>query len=213
MSIVPLHYRVLELSRHHKLGHLSSNLTAVDIIDDIYTRKRPEDIFVLSAGHAGLAHYVCLEKHGHKDAEQLYLKHRTHPHRAPEDGIHVSGGSLGSGITIALGMAMARRDRDVYVLISDGEAWEGAVSEAVNLMAKFRLTNLKVHLNLNFFSCIEETQTPSTIYHAKWSALGEPLVQIWNTEYVYDRYPFLRGVEGHYHQLTDEDWKWVEENR
>lgn len=216
MSIDPLHYRVLDISRKHKLGHLSSNLTAVGILDEIYSTKRPQDIVVLSQGHAGLALYVALEKHEGRDAETLYLKHGTHPNRDIGDGIHVSAGSLGCAVTIALGMAMADPSKDVYCLISDGEAWEGSVSEVLNLKNKLKLTNLKIHLNLNFFSCVESTETPSTVYCAKWGAsmMRDELVdEIHNTEYIYDRYPFLRGVEAHYHQLTDADWAWVEANR
>lgn len=209
MSIPALHHRVLEISHKNRIGHLSSNLTAVDIIDEIYRTKRPQDLFVLSAGHAGLALYVNLEKHEGKDAEALYAKHKTHPHRAPEDGIHVSAGSLGCGITIALGMAMADRSRDVYVLVSDGESWEPDVTGVLNLKAKFKVDNLKVHLNFNGYTCIEREGYPDSI-----EALHEysrPLT-IHNTSRVYDLYPFLRGIQAHYHQLTPEDWTWVEEN-
>ncbi len=213
--IPPLEYRILELSKRHKLGHLSSNLTAIGIIDEIYTKKRAQDLFVLSAGHAGLALYVALEKHEGRDANALYLKHRTHPYRDPSNGIHVSAGSLGCAITVALGMAMADRSRDVHVLVSDGEAWEGSVSEVINLQNKFKLTNLKIHLNLNFFSCIESTETPTTVYCAKWGAsmLHPPLVEIHCTEHIYGRYPFLKGVQAHYHNLTDADWIGIQEQK
>lgn len=210
MSIGPLHYRILQLARRHKLGHLSSALTSVGIIDEIYSTKRPEDLFILSSGHAGLALYVVLEKHEGKDAEALYLKHKTHPHRDVGDGIHASSGSLGCGITIALGMAMADRSRDVHVLVSDGESWEPDVTGVLNLKAKFRVDNLKVHLNFNGYTCIEQAGYPESI-----EALHEysrPLV-IHNTSHIYDIYPFLKGVEAHYHNLTDADWAWVEANR
>lgn len=203
MSISALHRRVLDISFRRKLGHLSSNLTAVDIIDEIYRTKRPQDLFCLSAGHAGLALYVNLEKHEGKDAEALYAKHKTHPHRDVADGIHVSAGSLGCGITIALGMAMADRSRDVYCLISDGESWEGSVTEVTHLWHKYMVNNLKLYVNVNGYSCIEQVGMPHIHAGIEWR----------RTHGIYNLYPFLRGVQAHYHQLTDADWAWVEENR
>lgn len=217
MKISDLHFRILQISRAHKLGHLSSNLTAVGIIDEIYRTKRPEDVFVLSCGHAGLAQYVCLEAHEGKDADALYLKHRTHPSRDLADGIHVSSGSLGCGITVALGMAMANKRRNVYCLISDGESYEGSCIESLNLAAKFGLTNLKVYLNANGYSCIERAPLPISIQALldDQNQHGSPSldIEVRDTGRVYGIYPFLRGVEAHYHQLKDKDWAWVEANR
>lgn len=194
--------RVLQLSRKHKLSHLSSNLTSVDIIDEIYTTKRPDDLFVLSAGHAGLALYVALEKHEGRDAEFLYLKHRTHPSRDPKNGIHVSAGSLGSAITIALGMAMGDRARDVYCLISDGEAYEGSVYETLNAKAAHGLTNLKVYVNWNGFTGLGETHQ----FLKPVLAALDPDIRIRPTVHIYDLYPFLAGVKGHYINLP-ESWE------
>lgn len=205
--ISPLERRVLELSRKHRLGHLSSNLTAVGIIDAIYREKRPQDLFVLSQGHAGLALYVALEKHEGRDAEALYLKHRTHPHRAPEDGIHVSAGSLGCGITVALGLAMADRGRDVHCLISDGEAAEGSCGESLQLKGHLGLTNLHVWVNLNGYSCLGAVDTIRRVAALQGA---DPTVLPVYTDGVYMRFPFLKGVQGHYHNLTDADWAWVE---
>lgn len=144
-----LHRRIKEISKKHKLSHLGSCLTAVDIIDRIYVNKHEGEPFVLSSGHAGLALYVVLEKHLGKDAEALYLKHGTHPNRDIEDGIYCSTGSLGWGLTIALGMAMSNKERNVHVLISDGEAFEGTTWETANVMHRYSVDNLKVHLNWN----------------------------------------------------------------
>lgn len=213
--IDPLHYRVLAISRAHKLSHLSSNLTAVGIIDEIYRTKRPQDAFVLSCGHCSLAHFVCLEKHEGKDANDLYLRHRTHSSRNLSDGIHVSNGSLGCGITIALGMAMADKSRYVYCLVSDGETWEESPTQVINLAAKHRVTNFKLYLNVNGYTCLEATPLPLTIWALLDDQYGLPGADIRerDTSSVYQTYPFLKGVEGHYHNLTDEDWAWVEANK
>ena len=105
-----------------------------EIIDEIYKSKNEEDIFILSSGHAALALYVILEKYEGKDAEELFLKHGGHPHRDEENGIYCSTGSLGLGITVAVGRALADKNRKVHVLISDGESAEGSVWEALRFI-------------------------------------------------------------------------------
>lgn len=152
-----LHKRILEISKKHGLSHLGSCLTAVNIIDEIYRKKMPDEPFVLSCGHAGLALYVVLEKWANKDAEALYLKHGVHPNRDLEDGIYCSTGSLGLGLTIALGMAMADRSKNVYCLISDGEATEGTIWEVANVMRKYEVNNLKLHCNWNGWGAYDKT--------------------------------------------------------
>ena len=73
-----LEKRILEISFKHKLSHLSSNLSSVNIIDEIYSIKKEDELFVLSNGHAGLALYVVLEKYYKINAEQLQKKHENH---------------------------------------------------------------------------------------------------------------------------------------
>lgn len=151
-----LHDRIWEISRKHKLSHLGSCLTAVDIIDEIYSIKKPDEKFILSCGHAGLALYVVLEKYRKYDAELLYQLNGVHPNR---DGFSIdcSTGSLGQGLPIALGMAMADRSKNVYCLISDGEATEGTIWEVANVMRKYNVENLKVYCNWNGWGAYDET--------------------------------------------------------
>lgn len=151
-----LHDRIIEISKKHKLSHLGSCLTAVDIIDEIYNIKKPYEKFVLSCGHAGLALYVVLEKYMHVLAEDMYLSNGIHPNR-DDLGIHCSTGSLGQGLPIALGMAMADRSKNVYCLISDGEAAEGTIWEVANVMQKYQVTNLHVYCNWNGWGAYDET--------------------------------------------------------
>lgn len=151
-----LHERIISISKKHNLSHVGSCLTAVDIIDQIYAERKSDEPFILSCGHAGLALYVVLEKYLGKDAEQLYLKHGTHPNRDLSDGIYCSTGSLGWGLTIALGMAAADRKRKVYCLISDGEIFEGSVWETANAMKRYNIDNLEIHLNWNGWSAYHQ---------------------------------------------------------
>lgn len=141
--------RILEISFKLKLSHLGSCLSAVDLIDAIYKTKERDEKFVLSNGHAGIALYVILEKYGlikdPKILERLYV----HPDRNPDIGISVSSGSLGHGLPIALGMALADRNQNVYCMISDGECTEGSIWESLRLAGELKLDNLKIVLNAN----------------------------------------------------------------
>lgn len=152
----PLERRIIEISYGYKLSHIGSCLTAVGIIDKIFKEKLPRDKFVLSCGHAGLALYVVLEQYGY-NAEDLFTRCGVHPDRmkAPE-AIDCSTGSLGQGLPIALGMALADRARTVYCLISDGEASEGSIYEALNIKRKYKVDNLKVYMNYNGWGAYDE---------------------------------------------------------
>ena len=157
--MVNLKKRILEIAYKHKLSHLGSYLSAVDIIDEIYKSKNKEDIFILSSGHAALALYVVLEKYEGKNAEELFLKHGGHPHRDEDNGIYCSTGSLGLGITVAVGRALANQDRKVHVLISDGESAEGSVWEALRFIQENNLTNIEVFVNVNGYAAYDKVDT------------------------------------------------------
>ncbi len=154
-----LHERIIEISKKHHLAHLGSSLTSVDIIDEIYQLKKEDEPFILSCGHCGLALYVILEAYYGFDAEELYLKHGTHPHRDLEDKIYFSTGSLGMGIGASAGMALADRSKNVYCLISDGEAFEGICWESANVIERYKITNLKLYLNFNGWSAYTRVET------------------------------------------------------
>jgi len=153
-----LHDRIIEISKKHHLSHLGSCLTAVNIIDEIYRTKHKEEKFILSAGHMALALYVVIEKYDGGDAEKIYLHHGVHPDRCDQCHLHASTGSLGNGLPIALGMAMADRSKNVYCLISDGEAFEGTIWETANVMQRYEVNNLKVYLNYNGFSAYDTVE-------------------------------------------------------
>ena len=144
-----LETRILDISYKKGLSHIGSCLGAVQMIDNTYQVMKPEDKFVLSMGHAALALYVVLEKNGKGDAEELFDKHGVHPNRDLEHGIYCSTGSLGQGLPIAVGMALADRDRDVWVVTSDGELAEGSMWEALRVAGEQRLENLKIAVIAN----------------------------------------------------------------
>jgi transketolase len=146
--MINLKKRLIEIAYKHKLGHLGSYLSSLGIIDEIYSKMNKDDIFILSSGHASLAMYVCIEKYFGIDAEMLFLKHGGHPHRDEENKIHCSTGSLGLGLPIALGRALANPNRKVWVLISDGEAAEGSIWETLKTIQEFNLNNIEVFVNI-----------------------------------------------------------------
>jgi transketolase N-terminal domain/subunit len=199
-----LEIRCVEITHKLKLTHLSSVLTALGIIDKLYMVKKPEDKFVLSSGHAFLAQAVVLEKNGVCNAEELMERHGTHPNRDVDNQVWVSTGSLGQGLPIAVGMAIARPDIDIYVLVSDGEMAEGSMWEALRIAGELRLENLKVAVNANGYSAIGKVD----------SDLLDTRMQLFYPSLVIKtdmfKYPdFLQGVAGHYISLTDEQYKEV----
>jgi transketolase len=158
-NINKLNKRILEISVKHNLSHLGSCFTALPIIYEIYNKKKPEDKFVLSSGHAGLALYVVLEHFYGVDAEHLLETHGIHPERDLENFIDVSTGSLGLGITIATGIALANPNIKVYCVISDGESAEGSIWEALRFIDDENLSNIEIHANLNGWAAYKEVNT------------------------------------------------------
>ena len=194
--------RILEIAYKHKLSHLGSYLSAVGIINEIYKSKQPEDIFILSSGHAALALYFVLEKYEGKNAEELFLKHGGHPHRDEANGIYCSTGSLGLGITVAVGRALVDKDRKVHVLISDGESAEGSVWESLRFIQENNLTNIEVYVNVSGYAAYDKVDIK---YLADRLKAFLPAINIRYTDV--NQYPFLRGLNAHYHVMSEEDYK------
>ena len=200
--MVDLKKRILEIAYKHKLSHLGSYLSASDIIDEIYENKDPDDIFILSSGHAALALYAALEKYEGKNAEELFLKHGGHPHRDEENGIYCSTGSLGLGITVAVGRALANKNRKVHVLISDGESAEGSVWESLRFIKESNLSNIEVYVNINGYAAYDKVDIKYLVDRLK---VFLPTINIRYTSV--NQYPFLRGLNAHYHVMSEEDYK------
>ena len=186
----------------HKLGHLGSYFSSLDIIDSVLGSMSEKDIFILSAGHAALALYACNEKHFGIDAEKMFLKHGGHPHRDEPNKIYCSTGSLGLGITVALGRAIAVPDRTVHVLISDGECAEGSVWESLKTIWEQRIQNIVVHVNINGFAAYSSVDQ-TYLEHRLRAFL--PDINIYNT--TVEHFPFLHGLNAHYHIMREEDYR------
>lgn len=197
--LTKLERRILDISYRHKLSHLGSCLGAVGVLDDIYTVRRDEDPVILSCGHAGLALYVVLEKHLGLDAEELFIKYGIHPTRDANNDIWCSTGSLGQGITVAVGMALADKNRDVYCVVSDGEASEGSYYEAIRFANEQELFNLRIIGLANGYSAYRNVDFRMTSYSSQGSWKRVDLT----------RFPFLHGLDAHYYVMNDSDYAWV----
>lgn len=132
--------RLLQLHYEAQCGHLGGNLSCLDIL--LYLHHyvmTPEDVFILSKGHSAGALYVVLWTLGKITDDELKTFHRDGTHLCS----HITSahspfgtGSLGHGLSLAVGMATAKKLRSesgkVYCLLSDGEMEEGSTKEAYN---------------------------------------------------------------------------------
>ena len=163
---------IIEITTKAGSGHPSSSLSAIDILTVLYfggvMRYDPErpgwpdrDRFILSKGHAAPALYVTLAAAGYFNPDLLPTLRELgsplegHPNMRRLPGVEASTGSLGQGLSIGLGHALAaridQRDFRVYVLIGDGESDEGQIWEAAMAAAKYQVDNLTAILDYNKF--------------------------------------------------------------
>lgn len=207
MTNKDLKKRIIEISYKMGLSHIGSCLTAVDIIKEIYDKKKPDEKFVLSSGHAALALYCVLENNIYENdnpsAETMFEHHGVHPDRCGKCHIDCSSGSLGNGLPIAVGMALADRSKQVWCLISDGECAEGSIWEALHIMEDLSLNNLNVYVNDNGYGAYRET--PESIYESL--LYYDPVIEIKETN-MGDWPLWLQGQKAHYAVIdTEEKYK------
>ena len=143
---------IIEASYYAGYGHIPSALSIVEILLGIDTVKTEDDIFILSKGHGCLAYYAYLVQKNVISIEELRnfgkkdSKLGGHPDRNKIGDIYASTGSLGHGLPIAVGAAMAKKimkkDGKVFCVIGDGEANEGTIWEAITVSVNNNLNNL-----------------------------------------------------------------------
>lgn len=130
--------------------HMGSSLSCVEIMLEIDEKMKENDLFLFSKA-SGVATYYCLladKGYFPKEKTAEYLKNYPLPSKEVPGVIH-SFGSLGHGLSVAAGLALGDRTRDVYVLLSDGECQEGSTYEAVLFAGQHNLTNLYVYIDDN----------------------------------------------------------------
>ncbi|NBP79577.1 transketolase [bacterium] len=154
---------IIRVSQHSGHGHIPTCFSIVEMLLAVYGEMRhdpsrpdwPErDIFILSKGHASLGHYTTLAELGYFPVDDVYAfgahhsKFGCHADRLKVPGIEASTGSLGHGIGLGVGMALAfkldQSSRRVFVIVGDGEANEGSVWEAIMVATHQQLSNLTI---------------------------------------------------------------------
>ena len=169
-----------------KAGHPGGSLSAADIFTYLYFEemnidpKNPDDPdrdrFVLSKGHTAPGYYSALAHRGYFPVEELTtLRHigtrlQGHPCKQDLPGVDMSSGSLGQGISAAVGMALGGKIQNksyrVYTLLGDGECEEGMVWEAAMFAGNRKLDNLCVIVdnnNLQIDGTLDEVNSPQPL--------------------------------------------------
>jgi len=183
-----------------KFHHFGGSLSATDLLVALYfhaLRYRADepdwpgrDRFVLSKGHAVPALYVCLARCGFFSEEELTtLKQfgsnlQGHPDMRKTCGLEANTGSLGMGLSVANGIALAGRskglDYRVYALLGDGECQEGQVWEAAMTSANYALDTLTVLVDRNELQAMGPTEERMRVepLAEKWRSFGWEAVEI-----------------------------------
>ncbi|MEM2839490.1 MAG: transketolase [Thermoplasmata archaeon] len=179
-------------------GHPGGSLSAVEILTCLFFKimkhnpKDPSwqdrDRFILSKGHAAPALYAVLAESGYFPIEELWTLRKLgsrlqgHPSMTSTPGVEMSTGSLGHGLAVANGMALAakldRKLHRIYVLCGDGEMDVGEVWESAMLAAHYKLDNLIMYLDRNMLQLDGPTEKIMSLEPLadKWRAFG------WNVQ-------------------------------
>ncbi|MBQ1489495.1 MAG: transketolase [Eubacterium sp.] len=150
-------------------GHVGGSMSIADTMAVLYgdvmkfdpknPRWEDRDFFVLSKGHAGPALYATLGIMGYYPMEDAYTLNQpgtrfpSHPDRNATPGVDITVGSLGQGISqavgVALGQKLQKKDSRVYTIVGDGESDEGQVWEAAEAAAHYKLDNITCYVDDN----------------------------------------------------------------
>ena len=191
---------IVDMVHEAASGHPGGSLSCADVVTALYFREmrldpanpqNPDrDRFVLSKGHCSPALYAALALRGFMPVEQLkdfrkitsYLS--GHPDMVHTPGVDMSTGSLGQGLSCAVGMALAarlqQRDFRTYALCGDGEIEEGQIWEAAMAAAKWKLDNLCAFVDVNGLQIDGRTADvmPSEPLDQKMAAFGWNVIKV-----------------------------------
>ena len=191
---------ILRMLCKAKSGHTGGSLSAIDILTALYFCKMSHapdvdprsdrDRFVLSKGHGAPALYATLARCGYFDKRELMTLRKLnsilsgHPFAPSTPGVDVSTGSLGQGLSMANGMALAGKLNGhkgfVFCMLGDGETQEGQVWEAAMTSAHYKLDNVIAILDHNGLQIDGQVKDIMGIepVGAKWEAFGWAVKQI-----------------------------------
>lgn len=187
-------HKILKIIEKSRRGHVGSAFSLVEILYVLYqnvlkfnpknSNWSERDRFILSKGHGCLALYVEMAERGYFPEEELWRFCAEdgilggHPEYGVIPGVEASTGSLGHGLPIGVGFALAakidKKQYRTFVLISDGECNEGSVWEAALCASKHKLDNLFVILDYNRMQCYASTSEVLELepLKDKWQAFG-----------------------------------------
>lgn len=213
---IELRRDILKMLAEAGSGHTGGSLSLVEILASLYyshlnvdpknPNKRDRDKFILSKGHGCPALYAVLADQGFFPKEELWTLRKLgsrlqgHPQRGLP-GLEISSGSLGQGLSVAVGMALADKmddiDAKVYCLMGDGETNEGQVWEAAMTASHYKLDNLCAIVDFNKLQidglCCEVMDLGA--YRKKWENFG------WSAQ----------EVDGHDFEELDKAFRKVQE--
>lgn len=191
---------ILEMMWLSKAGHIGGDLSVIDILNVLYNAEMnvtPEnfkddnrDRFLLSKGHCADALYAVLGMKGffdRREAIETFSQYQSafigHPN-TDINGVEINSGSLGHGLSIAVGMAIAakrdRKDFRTYVVLGDGELAEGSNWEAFMAASQYKLDNLCATLDLNglqISGTTDEVMSTASV-HDKAVAFGWNVIEV-----------------------------------
>lgn len=138
----------IEISKANGGYHYGGSFSCAEILVNLWDQIMDEsDRFILSKGHGCWVYYVLLRENGFNPTLE------GHPHYEPENGIYCTSGSMGHGLPVGVGMALARRisrkKGKIFVLMGDGECQEGTTWESILLGGKLKLGNLVAIVDSN----------------------------------------------------------------
>ncbi|MHA1491059.1 MAG: transketolase [Promethearchaeota archaeon] len=201
LEILEIEKDILKMIYLAKSGHPGGSLSCASIIYLLYNkilkmnREDPQwedrDIFILSKGHAAPALYAVLSNIGYIRREDLFMLRKFgsnlqgHPVKNNNLGIEISTGSLGMGLSIGLGCALSAKldnkmNKNIYVLLGDGELNEGAIWEAAMAASHYKLDNLIAIIDRNGIQidgATEEIMALEPLAN-KWKAFGWHVIEI-----------------------------------
>lgn len=193
--------KILEMAHASKSPHVGSSLSVTDILTTLYFGVlrlecwEERDICILSKAHSAMALYGTLAQKGIMDEVMLegyYRNKGTLPaHLDPfsAKGIETAGGSLGHGLPMGLGLAFgfkqARKDRNVFVVMGDGESQEGSVWEAALFAPKLGVDNLTVIIDYNNLQGYGRARDLCAFepFADKWRAFGWDVCEVDGHDY------------------------------
>lgn len=197
-----LRKKVIEMIKEGKGGHIGGDMSVIDILITLYFKQMnisPEnmddpdrDRFVLSKGHSVEAYYAVLAAKGFFPMEEVIAnfskfgsKYIGHPNNKLP-GIEMNSGSLGHGLPVCIGMALAgkmdKKDYRVYTVMGDGELAEGSVWEGAMAAGHYKLDNLCAVIDRNrlqISGCTEDVMAHDS-QEERWRSFGWHVINVKN---------------------------------